>query len=87
MFYYIPFLFLIFLSLAASTAAFVWAYRSGQFSEQGRAGYLPLSDLGDLDQERGRDTKGPYVLLALLASAGAILLFTLIFALSNRNGG
>ncbi len=87
MFYYIPFLFLIFLGLAASTATFVWAYRSGQFSEQGRAGYLPLSDLGDRDEDRGRDTKGFYVLFALLASAGAILVFTLIFALSNRNGG
>ncbi len=87
MFYYIPFLFLVFLGLAASTAAFVWAYRSGQFSDQGRAGYLPLSDLGDRNEDRGRDTKGPYVLLALLASASAILVFTLILALLNRNGG
>ncbi len=87
MFYYIPFLMLIFLSLAAGTAAFVWAYRSGQFSEQGRAGYLPLSELGGLDEDRGRDIRGPYVLFALLASAGAILVFTLILALSNQNGG
>jgi cbb3-type cytochrome oxidase maturation protein len=87
MFYYIPFLFLVFLGLATSTVAFVWAYRSGQFSEQGRAGYLPLSDLGDGDEDRGRDIKGPYVLFALLASAGVILVFTLILALLDRNGG
>jgi cbb3-type cytochrome oxidase maturation protein len=89
MFYYIPFLFLVFLGLAASTAAFVWAYRSGQFSDQGRAGFLPLrgSDPAEPDENRGRDVKGPYVLFALLASAVSILLFTLILALLNRNGG
>lgn len=31
-------------SLWVSLAAFIWALRNGQFSEQGRARYLPLSD-------------------------------------------
>jgi cbb3-type cytochrome oxidase maturation protein len=30
--------------ILASIAVFIWALRSGQFSDQGRARYLPLSD-------------------------------------------
>ena len=35
---------LVVISLGISLAAFFWALWSGQFSEQGRARYLPLSD-------------------------------------------
>jgi cbb3-type cytochrome oxidase maturation protein len=35
---------LVTISLLISLAAFVWALRDGQFSDQGRARYLPLRD-------------------------------------------
>jgi cbb3-type cytochrome oxidase maturation protein len=35
---------LIVISLWVSLVAFVWALKSGQFSDQGRARYLPLVD-------------------------------------------
>lgn len=44
--YYAGWLFLVVISLAVSLVAFVWGLRSGQFSDQDRARYLPLgSDL------------------------------------------
>jgi cbb3-type cytochrome oxidase maturation protein len=88
MLYYVPFVFLMILTLASGIVLFVWAYRSGQFSDQSRARYLPLrgSNLQG-DEEAGRDTKGPYALLVLLASAGALFVFTLVLALLSRNVG
>jgi cbb3-type cytochrome oxidase maturation protein len=35
---------LVTISLSVSLVAFVWALRDGQFSDQGRARFLPLSD-------------------------------------------
>jgi cbb3-type cytochrome oxidase maturation protein len=35
---------LVTISLSVSLLAFVWALRNGQFSDQGRARYLPLSE-------------------------------------------
>ncbi len=35
---------LVTISLWVSLVAFVWALRNGQFSDQGRARYLPLTD-------------------------------------------
>lgn len=89
MLYYVPFIFLIILTLASGILLFIWAYRSGQFSDQNRARYLPLRGSGNqVTNEAGKqDTKGPYALLALLASAGVVLIFTLVLALANRNGG
>ncbi len=40
--YYLPWILLLVLSLWASLAAFLWALKRGQFSEQERARYLPL---------------------------------------------
>jgi nitrogen fixation-related uncharacterized protein len=87
MLYYVPFVFLIILTLVSGILLFIWAYRDGQLSDQSRARYLPLreSALQGLGEDRARDAKGPYVLLAILAGGGALLLFTLVLALS-RNG-
>ena len=42
---YFPYwMMLLAVSLWASVLAFVWALRSGQFQDQGRARYLPLRD-------------------------------------------
>ncbi|MGZ3605173.1 MAG: cbb3-type cytochrome oxidase assembly protein CcoS [Thermodesulfobacteriota bacterium] len=89
MLYYVPFVFLMILTLASGIVLFVWAYRSGQFSDQSRARYLPLrgSNLQGGDEGAGRDTKGPYALLVLLASASALFVFTLVLALLSRNVG
>ncbi len=42
MFYYLPWVLLIVASLWVSLAGFFWALKSGQFSDQDRARYLPL---------------------------------------------
>ncbi|HAA05213.1 MAG TPA: cbb3-type cytochrome oxidase assembly protein CcoS [Syntrophobacteraceae bacterium] len=42
--YYAEWIILVSISLWVSLAAFVWALRSGQFADQGRARYLPLTD-------------------------------------------
>ncbi len=42
MIYYSGWLFLVVISLIVSLGAFIWALRSGQFSDQERARYLPL---------------------------------------------
>jgi cbb3-type cytochrome oxidase maturation protein len=42
MIYYAGWLFLVAISLGASLAAFIWALRADQFSDQERARYLPL---------------------------------------------
>jgi cbb3-type cytochrome oxidase maturation protein len=61
---------LVVISLGISLVAFVWALRSGQFSEQGRARYLPLSDTllsQPMELERAsRLSKDAYVLLAIV---------------------
>jgi cbb3-type cytochrome oxidase maturation protein len=42
MIYYAGWLFLVYISLIISLVAFLWGLRSGQFSDQERARYLPL---------------------------------------------
>lgn len=44
--YFCGWVILVALSVWVSIVAFIWAVQSGQFSDQGRARYLPLS--GDL---------------------------------------
>jgi cbb3-type cytochrome oxidase maturation protein len=41
-FYYLPWIMLLVVSLWVSLAAFFWAFRHGQFTDQERARYLPL---------------------------------------------
>ena len=43
--YFSAWFFLIAFSLWLSVVAFIWGLRSGQFSDQDRARYLPLRDL------------------------------------------
>jgi len=65
----------------ASIVLFFWAYYTGQFSDQGRARYLPLR--GTRSGEVSHGAKLPFELIMLLAGAGAILLFTLFLALAK----
>ncbi len=87
--YLFPWIFLILGSLAAGIGLFVWAYCSGQFSDQGRARYLPLrgTDLYAANRGRISPARKPYELLVLFTSAIAVLLFTLVLVLLNGKGG
>jgi cbb3-type cytochrome oxidase maturation protein len=72
---YLPFwLILVVFSLTASLAAFLWGLKSGQFSDQDRARYLPLGDIRTqtLIKEPSKWTIEVYVLLfiGLLVLAG-----------------
>ncbi len=42
--YYASWLFLVVISVGVSLVAFIWGLRSGQFSDQERARYLPLGN-------------------------------------------
>lgn len=57
---------LVIISLWISLVAFFWALRDGQFSEQGRARYLPLSDPLPLPPVK-RPSKLPLEAYALLS--------------------
>ena len=87
--YLFPWIFLIFGSLLAGIGLFIWAYHSGQFSDQGRARFLPLRgvDFGTVNRPGVRPTTKPYELLVLFTAAVAILLFTLVLVLVNGKGG
>ncbi len=88
MFYYVPWLGLIVLSVFASVAVFLWAFQNKQFSDQRRARYLPLRGSNPLTQRTvTRPPKELYALSILLASVGVMLLFTLVFALMKNRGG
>ena len=50
MFYYLPWLILIVISVSTALGAFIWALGSGQFSDQERARFLPLRDLGEVQE-------------------------------------
>ena len=86
MYYYLPWISLMVASLAAGLVLLVWGLRSGQFSEQERARYLPLRDADaplSATQPR-RITKELYVLLGLVGLTFVILLVTLVNALMKR---
>ncbi|HEX2966783.1 MAG TPA: hypothetical protein VHO84_13410 [Syntrophorhabdaceae bacterium] len=42
--YYLAWIVLLMTGLGVSLSLFVWAFRKGQFREQGRARYIPLRD-------------------------------------------
>ena len=87
--YLFPWIFLILGSLVAGIGLFVWAFRSGQFSDQGRARYLPLRGIDPGTANKGQTslTKKPYELIVLLTGAIAVFLFTLVFVLLNGKRG
>jgi cbb3-type cytochrome oxidase maturation protein len=81
--YFSYWLLLVAFSLGASIIAFIWAIRSGQFADQGRARYLALSD-GLPSPPLMKPSKLPlevYVLLFVLAAglAGLVAASVLSF--------
>ncbi len=87
--YLFPWIFLIFGSLAAGIGLFIWAFHEGQFSDQGRARYLPLRgvDLDTANTGQICPAKKPYELLVLFTSAIAVLVLTLVLVLLSGKGG
>ena len=79
--FYFGWILLTLTGILVGIAAFIWAIRTGQFSDQGRARYLPLRGEEPLSQT-AVSLKKPievYVLfsavgLGLLALAGTVLL-------------
>ena len=75
--------------LVASVALLVWGYKSGQFSGQERARYLPLRDKEGAPAHRNSGRVAPelYALAGLVAASGLALAVTLGFAVFRQYGG
>jgi cbb3-type cytochrome oxidase maturation protein len=89
MMYYLPWILLIVATLWVSLAAFFWGLKSGQFSDQTRARYLPLRDemLGSGMKSPSKPRPEVYLLLGILSLGCLILAFTLFLALSTHPSG
>jgi cbb3-type cytochrome oxidase maturation protein len=87
--YYLPWVFLVLASLWVSLAAFFWGLRSGQFSDQTRARYLPLRDecLSPGFRNPSKPSLEVYLLFGILGLGCLILAFTLFLALSSHPTG
>ena len=84
--YYPYFIAYIAIGLSLSLVVFFWAFRSGQFSDQQRARFLPLRD--DADQPPVKTTRihrieiyGLFALaIAGLSATAAVLAYALYFS-------
>ena len=89
MFYYLPWVLLIVASVWVSLAGFLWAFKSGQFSDQDRARYLPLR--GEVFSSPVKDpakiSREVYVLVALVGAVVLLLATVLIGILAYEKGG
>ncbi|OPY75443.1 MAG: hypothetical protein A4E65_03565 [Syntrophorhabdus sp. PtaU1.Bin153] len=87
--YYLSWVLLIVLSLWVSLAAFFWALRHGQFSEQERARYLPLRNEVSPPPvaHPSKFTREVYALLGILGMGGLALLAVLITVFLKQGGG
>jgi cbb3-type cytochrome oxidase maturation protein len=79
---------LVMISLLVSVAAFVWALRNGQFSDQGRARYLPLSDEFLLlpVKHPSKLTAGAYALLSIIILGLLGIVGSLVLSLWRKIG-
>lgn len=84
--YYPYFVTYMLIGFAVSLAVFYWAVKSGQFSDQQRARFLPL--VGDADQKPVEATRRHrfeiyalgFLVFAGLMATGAVLVFSLMSA-------
>ncbi|GLI36245.1 cbb3-type cytochrome oxidase assembly protein CcoS [Desulforhabdus amnigena] len=86
--YYMGWILLVSVSVWTALIAFVWAVRAGQFSDQGRARFLPLieqKDLPDL-QEPVKIGRGAYALLFILALGGIGMLAVIGLSIIHMKG-
>jgi cbb3-type cytochrome oxidase maturation protein len=87
--YYLPWVFLVAVSLWVSLAAFFWGLKSGQFTDQTRARFLPLRDeaISPGLKNPPKPSREVYFLFGILGLGGLILAFTLFLALSSAPSG
>jgi cbb3-type cytochrome oxidase maturation protein len=87
--YYLPWVFLVVASLGVSLAAFFWGLKSGQFSDQTRARYLPLRDkcLSPGLKTPAKTGPGVYLLFGILTLGCLVVAFTLFLALTSHPSG
>lgn len=84
MYYSFTWLALVVASLGVSLLAFIWALRSGQFSEQARLRYLPLRDqpvAAAPGANPARPTAGAYALIAIILAGLLIMLAPVLLSL------
>lgn len=72
-------------SIAMSLAAFFWAIRTGQFSDQTRARYLPLVDSLSMT-EPVKDSKWvlPVCALSAILGIGLVAMLVIVFLVLSR---
>jgi nitrogen fixation-related uncharacterized protein len=72
----------------ASIGVFIWALRSGQFADQGRARYLPLSETDPLSAAApSRRLPGAMVVLLFVIGVGLVaMLSPVILTLLRMKG-
>jgi len=86
--FYFGWIVLTFTGISVSIAAFLWALRTGQFSDQGRARFLPLRDEIPIEKI-SPPSKAPVEVYCLIAFAGvgvfsfAVTLLLLIFRIKG----
>ncbi len=87
MIYFAGWLYLIVISLGVSIVAFLWAYRSGQFSDQDRARYLPLGEdlLSVPAVTASRRQKRIHSTAFLIIAAMGLIVFGIALAMSIHN--
>lgn len=79
---------LVIVSLWASTLAFVWGLRSGQFSEPERARYLPLTEDLTPPPEKMPRARSPQVYALIAISLLGLIAFAAPIAIMLwRSGG
>ncbi len=82
--YYLSWIVLTGIGIGASIAVFIWAIKSGQFSDQERARYLPLSveNSGPPADKPSRLPAEVYALVFILAmglvAMGSVVILTLL---------
>lgn len=86
--YYIVWIILVAISLWFSLIGFFWAVRTGQFSDQERARYLPLvgEDLMAEVRNPSRWSREVYAVLIILGIGLLVLLFTVGMVLFQNRG-
>lgn len=88
MMYYLPWVLLVIVSVWAALAGFFWGLSNGQFSDQQRARYLPLRDLGPMPDLNGsRPHRELLVLFSLLGIALFSIGITIYIIFTHTPGG
>lgn len=78
--YYYGWTILVSISLWVSLLAFVWAVRSGQFSDQGRARFLPLAEgYSAAPSPHGRKHALEGYALLVIAALGTVAFLSAIY--------